>query len=292
MIMAKKKNRQKQNLRKARKHKKRQANLKKLSQSKHVMYQPHIEDKVDHALEIMEKGDWQKAAKMLAELKKKRGNHPHICYGLGVLAAFENNYDEAVSCFKKALQGSPDFVEAQFNLAATYQKQLNIFEMITAYRQVIRIGEPSSYLVQQAQDIINGMERQIRDSDGISLDAFLEAHQVFDRAVERMESKEWKAAIANFNEALGINPNHPQTHGNLGLCYSRIGKRQLAIEALDRALELDPHYQPAKENRKRIASMKEGECLEKEIVMIEYYKDRFQKKKSGIKKLTEALGLR
>ena len=289
--MVKKKNRQKQSLRKVKKQKKRQTHLKKLSLSKQLTHQPNIEDRVDSALEIVEKGNRHKAVKILTELKKKHGDHPHICYGLGVLAAFENNYDEAASCFKKALQRSPDFVEAQFNLAATYQKQLNIFEMITAYRQVIRIGEAGSHVVQQAQDIINGMERQIRDSDGISLDAFLEAHQIFDRGVEHMASKEWKAAIANFIKALGINPNHPQSHGNLGLCYSRIGKRQLALKALDKALELDPHYQPARENRKLITSLKEGECPENEIVIVNCYKDRFKKKKSGIKKLVKALGL-
>ena len=290
--MAKTKNHYKQNLRKAQKHKKRLANLKKSSLLKPVVYQPHIEDRVDNALEIMEKGNWQEATRMLVELKNKYGNHPHICYGLGVLAAFENNYDEAVSCFKKAIQRSPDFVEAQFNLAATYQKQLNIYKMLMAYRQVIRIGEPGSYIVQQAQDMISTMERQIRDSDGISLNEFLQAHRIFDRGVEHMESKEWKAAIADLIEALGINPNHPQTYGNLGLCYSRIGKRQLALEALDKAIELDPHYKPAKKNRKLIASMKESEYLEKEIVKIEYYKDRFQKKKSGIKGFLEALVLR
>jgi tetratricopeptide (TPR) repeat protein len=291
MIMAKIKNRQKQNLRKAKKHKKRQANLKKSSLSKQVTCQPHIEDRVDNALEIMENGNWREAASMLAELKKKHGNHPHICYGLGVLAAFDNNYDEAISLFKKAIQGSPDFVEAHYNLAATYQKQLKIFEMITTYRQVVLIGEDHSYVVQQAQDVLNSMEQQIRDSNGISLDDFLKAHRIFDRGVDHMESKEWEAAISDFNKMLNMNPNHPQTHGNLGLCYARIGKRQLALEALDKALELDPHYKPAKDNRKLIASLKEDQCLEKEIVTINYYKDCFQKKKSGIKKFAEALGL-
>jgi len=291
MIMAKIKNRQKQNLRKVKKHKKRQANLKKLSLSKQVMYQPHIEDSVDNALEIMEKGNWQKATRMLAELKNKHGDHPHICYGLGVLAAFDNNYDEAISLFEKAIQGSPDFVEAHYNLAVTYQKQLKIPDMITTYRQVLVIGEAHSYVVQQARDILKGLERQIRESDGISLDDFVKAHHIFDRGVEHMASKEWEAAIADFSEALSINPNPPQAHGNLGICYSHIGRIQLAHKALDKALELDPHYKPANDNRKLIASLKEFECLEKEMTIVNYYKDCFQKKQPGIKKFAEALGL-
>lgn len=288
--MAKIKNRQKQNLRKAKKHKRRQANLKKSPLSRQVTCQPHIEDRVDNALEIMEKGNWREAARMLADLENKHGNHPHICYGLGVLAAFGNKYDEAISLFKKAIQGSPDFVEAHYNLAATYQKQLKIYEMITTYRHVLLIGEAHSYVVQQAQDVLNGMEQQIRDSEGISLDDYLKAHRIFDRAVEHMESKEWEAAIWDFQKTLSMNPNHPQTHGNLGLCYARIGKRQLALEALDKALELDPRYKPAKDNRKLIVSLKESECLEKEIKIVNYYKDCFQKKKSDIKKFAEALG--
>jgi tetratricopeptide (TPR) repeat protein len=292
MIMAKKRTQQKNNSKRARKHKNRQANLKKLSLSKQVTCQPHIEDRVDNALEIMEKGNWREAESMLAELKKEHGNHPHICFGRGVLAVFGGKHDEAISCFKKAIEGSPDFVEAHYNLAATYQKQLKIFEMITTYRHVILIGEDHSHVVQQAQDVLNSMEQQIRDSNGISLDEFLKAHRIFDRAVEHMESKEWEAAIADFRESLSINPNHPQTHGNLGLCYARMGKRQLALEAFDKALELDPRYKPAKDNRKLIASLTEDQCLEKEMATVNYYKDCFQKKKSGIKKLAEALGFR
>jgi len=291
--MAKKcRNRQRQILRNAQKHRKRQDKRKKLVAVTQATYQQDIEDQVDYALEIVEAGNLQKGANILAKLKEKHGNHSHIFYGLGVLAVFGGKHDAAIRLFKQATQLSPGFVEAHYNLAATYQKQLKIFEMITTYRHVVLIGEDHSYVVQQARDVLNSMEQQIRDSNGISLDEFLEAHRIFDRAVEHMESKEWEAAIADFRDSLSINPNHPQTHGNLGLCYARMGKRQLALEVFDKALELDPRYKPAKDNRKLIASLTEDQCLEKEMATVNYYKDCFQKKKSSIRKLAEALGLR
>lgn len=65
----------------------------------------------------------------------------------------------------------------------------------------------------------------------------------------------------------------------MGICYAHLGKKQEALAAFDKALELDPDYEPAILNRSIVNSLKKGEKLGAEFVAIEYYKDRTEKKR-------------
>ena len=62
-------------------------------------------------------------------------------------------------------------------------------------------------------------------------------------------------------KALEINPKHTQSLGNLGLCYGNLGEKFKALNTLDQALALDPHYKPAIINKKTIQSMQDGEPI-------------------------------
>jgi lipoprotein NlpI len=50
-------------------------------------------------------------------------------------------------------------------------------------------------------------------------------------------------------------------------------QEQEALEAFDRALELDPRYELALVNRKMVASLEEGQSLAGDVKSVEYYKD-------------------
>lgn len=280
--MKKIKNRQSQNLKKAQKQKKRQERIKKQILSKQVTSPQNVEDMVDYALELIEDGDWNGGEKVLEKLKKKYGHHSHVYYGLGVLAAFDDNFDQAVQSFSKAVQIKPDFVEAYYNLGVTYQKQLKIADMIETYRKVVKIGEPDSYAVHHAQDMLSRLEKQMLNDEGVDLDGFLKGEQAFQQGMKFTESKDWNEAIAKFNDSLKIAPNRPQVYGNLGLCYASIGEVQSALECFDRAIEIDPNYEPALLNRKIVEALETGERLNPKIETIEYYKDYPVKNRSYI----------
>lgn len=170
---------------------------------------------------------------------------------------------------EKAIERTPDFVEAHYNLGIAYQKQLKLPEMITAFQQVVKLGEPGSYTVNHAQDMLNRLEQQMRDDDGISLDDYLRGSQFFEQGFEYMLSGNWEAAITEFNSAIKITPKHPQSYGNLGICYSNMQRKQDALHAFDKAIELDPNYEPALVNRKLVESLAEGDSLTKKVKSIQ-----------------------
>ena len=89
-----------------------------------------------------------------------------------------------------------------------------------------------------------------------------------------------------------MNKKHPQSYGNLGLCYAQLGQKEDAITAFDKAIEIDPNYEPAIVNKAMVESLKDGEKLSQETFKsIDYYKDYSLKKKSFTREmLSELLG--
>jgi len=99
-----------------------------------------------------------------------------------------------------------------------------------------------------------------------------------------MEKQEWQRAIDGFKACLIKNEKHPQSYGNMGLCYAQLGQKEAALSAFDKALEIDPAYEPAIVNRAAVESLEEGEKLESsKLDSIDYYKDFYLKKRSYLK---------
>lgn len=55
-----------------------------------------------------------------------------------------------------------------------------------------------------------------------------------------------------YQESLRFNGSHQATHFNLGLCEYKLGQIRRALEHMDRALEVEPTYGPARDWRLRI----------------------------------------
>lgn len=98
----------------------------------------------------------------------------------------------------------------------------------------------------------------IRRTDGIDLDTFLESHARFNRAFALMEQGEWLHALKGFRACIAKHERNAPSHGNMGLCLAKLGWKAEALVALDRAVEIDPGYEPAITNRVAGERMEEG----------------------------------
>ncbi len=254
--MAKKeKNRQKQILKKAQKQKKRQENFKKQTLADKLKSLPNTEDMVNQALALIEAGKLREGEKILEKLARKESNDPHVNYGFGALASFKNDYDEAIDYYEQAIQIKPDLLEAHFNMAVTYEKQLNLKGMISAYRNVVKIGEPGNDFVKKAQERLDDFEQNVQINNGISTDELLEGNRIFDQGFVCLQSGKWEEGIENFKKAITINPKSSQSYGNMAICYVNLNKKQLAMDAFDAALAIDPNYKSPLIDRARIEEM-------------------------------------
>jgi tetratricopeptide (TPR) repeat protein len=63
-----------------------------------------------------------------------------------------------------------------------------------------------------------------------------------------LTGRRWAEAIANFEAALSVRPNHSDTHNNLGVALRASGRLDEAIEHFRRAVGLDPGNESAAQN--------------------------------------------
>jgi tetratricopeptide (TPR) repeat protein len=117
--------------------------------------------------------------------------------------------------------------------------------------------------------MLRELEDTIRQHEGVSLERFLEAGDAFDCGVENMEKGAFRQAVIDFRESLRIKPDAPQAYGNLGICYGKLGMKDQALAMLDRALEIDPDYEPARWNRAGIDKLTEPDA-DVEVASIQY----------------------
>lgn len=247
---------------------------------------PEVDKAVDQALGMLERGNRSGGEAIVSDLFEKHPDLHIVQYAMGVVWALKGEYDKSLEHFDKAIEIDPYFVEAWFNKGISHQKKLKVADSIRAMRKVIELGDPADGHVQYAANFLRDTEKLLRETDGITLDDFVKANDRFDEAFAMMQERHWQQAIDRFQEVIALNPNSPQSHGNMGICYAQLGLRQDALASLDRALELDPNYEPALLNRKTVTSLKEGEKLpDSRCHAVDYGKDYTLKKRSMLEQL-------
>ncbi len=219
---------------------------------------PEVQDAVNTALEFLQQGLTYKAMTLLNGLL---ADHPHnqdVAFGIGSVHAVKGEYEKAIQWFDKAIAIYPYSVESHYNKAVAYQKMLDLPNCIHAYQKVVEIGDPADDEVAQARSFIATITAGIWKTERLTLDAYLKSADLFNQAFEFMEQSEWQAALDGFHASAAINKRNSPCQGNIGLCHAYLGHKAQALAAFERALEIDPDYQPARSNREVVEKLEEG----------------------------------
>ncbi len=240
---------------------------------------PAVEEAVNAAMELAESGKVEQARQAIDALHRE---HPHnhlVYYAEGTLSAIDGEHAESLKWFDKAIAIYPYFLEAHFNRAVAYQKQLDVGNAVRAYQKVIEIGDSEESCVEQAQSFIDSFAKSIRRSDGVDLETYLVSKDAFDQAYALMEAGEWAAALKGFLAAAAKTDHNAPTHGNIGICYAQMGRKADALAAFDKALEIDPSYEPAITNRIGAERMTEGRPQQAGFASVDYGRERALQKR-------------
>jgi tetratricopeptide (TPR) repeat protein len=219
---------------------------------------PELEKAVDSAMELCERGKMDAAWAQVTQLLREHPENHMVCYAMGVLHAVKGEYEESIKWFDKAISTYPYFVEAHFNKAVSYQKQFKIAQAVYAYRKVVELGDPNDAPARQARSFLDDIAVAIRRNEGVDLDSYIESQHMFDHAFTLLEQRDWSGALIGFRASAAKNDCNAPIHGNLGLCLAALGYKAQSLAELDRALAIDPQYEPARTNRVLVELMEEG----------------------------------
>jgi tetratricopeptide (TPR) repeat protein len=219
---------------------------------------PELEKAVDSAMELCERGKMDAAWAQVTQLLREHPENHLVCYAMGVLHAVKGEYQESIKWFDKAISTYPYFVEAHFNKAVSYQKQFKIAQAVYAYRKVVELGDPNDTPARQARWFLDDIAVAIRRNEGVDLDSYIESQHMFDHAFTLLEQRDWSRALIGFRASAAKNDRNAPIHGNLGLCLAALGYKAQSLAELDRALAIDPQYEPARTNRVLVELMEEG----------------------------------
>lgn len=238
---------------------------------------PAVQDAVDDALELAQNGETAEAFREMERLVSENPRNHDVCYGMGTLYAIAGDDTEsAIRWFKKAISIFPYMAEAHYNLGIAYQRSCKLGEMIKSIRKAVQYGDPQGECYQRAKKQLEVVTQVIGKNVGVDLDSYVISSEKFDAAFEKMENRQWADALEGFKEAAAHNEKNSPTHGNMGICLAQLGRKSEALAALDRALEIDPEYEPAIGNRLLVERMKEGASLTgDEFVSINYSAGKF-----------------
>ena len=232
-----------------------------------------IDEAVDKALALLERKKLKKAEKHLTELLSQYPSYHMVQYGMGALYASKGQIEEAISHFKKAVDIFPYFTEAYYNLGVAYKTKLDISNMVKYLDKAIRLSDPNNIIHQEAKTMLDDLENIVRKEHGTDMANYLKGQEQFQIGVDLMERGEWEKAIHAFNASERIVNSTVQVYGNIGICHGQLGRKSDALAAFDKALELDPQYEPAIVNKAMTETLAEGEKLDNKVKVVEYYKD-------------------
>lgn len=242
---------------------------------------PEVDEAVGEALELVEKGKIAKAEKLIKDLLNKHPDIYTVQYAMGTVQAMKGDFADSIIYFDKSVEIFPYCLEAWLNRGMSYIRMADIGNAVKSLQKVIEFGNKDEELVITARERLRDLEDVAYKGSGLTLSDYVKSSDEFAQAFSAMNARNYDKAIKGFNKVLSFDKNHVQSHGNLGLCYAYLGEKSKALAAFDRALALDPAYEPAIGNKKILLSLKEGEKMEDiQFASIEYYRETFYNKKN------------
>lgn len=193
--------------------------------------------------------------KKLLELGKKQiadtPGDPNVYYDLALRYAQLNEFDQAVTSFRKLMRLMPDSYSVYNDLGNVYFEKEEYQEAKDLYLQSLRV-EPRFF---QANYNLANLHLLAGDLDESwdayhrALEVYPECAQIYNNLVIICEKRgEDEEALRQCERAISLNPFLPQAYNNLGVLHSKKGDKLKAEESFLRAIDLNREYIEAYHN--------------------------------------------
>jgi tetratricopeptide (TPR) repeat protein len=157
--------------------------------------------------------------------------------------AFENmNYAKAITDFKKAIQISPEFIQAHTNLAYTYLADKKVELAEKQFLQITSIDETAHLPFFEL-----GALAELKDSMELAVSFYSKAIErkknekqyYYQRGIQYFKLEQYDKAIADFSKVILIDVKFADAYNDRGSAYKLGGNMDNAIADYSKAAELD-----------------------------------------------------
>lgn len=172
----------------------------------------------------------------------------------GLLYVMAGDYNRAVGNFDDAIRNSPKLALLYYNRSLVYEKKGDSARASADYNKAISI-DPK--LAQRKKDFIHQARSAPRDARNDQNDCFMadisactriidgrspgnKARAYTSRGLSYLMESNYDGAIAEFNEAIRIDPKNSAAYSNRGVAYRKKGDNARAEADLKEAARLNP----------------------------------------------------
>ncbi len=179
----------------------------------------------------------------------------------GVVASQAKNYDLAIQKFQEALVAAPCCYDCYYNIGYAYYQKKDEKQAEASWLKAIELKPDYSEALNALATLYNNQKRfdeaaamgnkaATGSGGGGSADA------VYNQGIILWNQGKIADAKVKFEEALKANPNHPESHFQLGMAQLNEGKVPEAIAAFEKYLALAPDGQFAAQAKGMLAQLK------------------------------------
>ena len=164
------------------------------------------------------------------------------------------NYKEALSAYKKELEKTPNSSDLILKIAKTNVESINYSDALLSYEQAIK-ADPECHEAYFRRGLLYNKLRFLKESLA-DLNAAIaikdEGEYYFWRGVILQQMGNMGGAEADYSSARNKKYSAPELYNNYGIILFESEKFEEALENLNRAVALDPHYPEAVSARGKV----------------------------------------
>jgi serine/threonine-protein kinase len=183
------------------------------------------------------------AVRFLTVAAALRPDSPGCLFNLGIALRTNRQLDEAIACFRKAIELDPKYAMAHRQLGLALQDQGQLDEAIASYRKAMKLDPESAWDHYRLGDMLkaNGQldEAIALYRNVVKVDP-TNAHARGDLGQALQAKGQLGEAVACYRKAIELDPKDARNYYNLAEALKANGQLNEAIASYRKAVEVDP----------------------------------------------------
>jgi tetratricopeptide (TPR) repeat protein len=190
-------------------------------------------------------GDFESATTQFREALQRDPKNLQALYNLGLLRYRAGDYSESIALLGSVVALKPDLPDAHYTLGLAYARQSQDSKAEAEFRKTIELAPQNSQAHFNLAKIYLRAGKSEEAAREQALFTKLWDRQAADRAAEgnaraRYLAGDYAGALKEFDRLAQIDPLSGRFQLGRGLCFLKMGQKNDALSAFQKAAELDP----------------------------------------------------